>query len=138
MGAPLDTGTFVINSEGHAEDQPIQLPAGTHMLSATYSGDNSYNAPAAATTDNLTVTKATTATGLQASPSTGVTTATQVTLTATISSSSNTAAGPGGTVQFLEGPPPIGRPAPVSPFRAFFCPPPTFARAGGTAAVAVT
>ncbi len=35
---------FVINSFGHAEDQPIQLIGGTHALSATYSGDISYSA----------------------------------------------------------------------------------------------
>src|SRR5260370_32954105 len=96
------------------------------MPSPINPGDNSYTARAAATTDNLTVTKATTATGLQASPSTGVTTATQVTLTATISSSSNSAAGPGRTIQFLYGTPQTRSAATRAAFRRVFCAPPTF------------
>jgi hypothetical protein len=103
--APLDAGTFPINSLGHAEDQPIQLAPGTHNLSASYSGDISYNAPASPTTDTVTVTKATTNTRVVASPST-ITTATAVTLTATIITQSNGAA-PTGTVQFLNGSTPI-------------------------------
>ncbi|MBA0087620.1 MAG: Ig-like domain repeat protein, partial [Acidobacteria bacterium Pan2503] len=55
-GSPLDTGTFTINSQGHAEDQPIQLTGGTHTLSATYSGDISYNPITTAVTDMVTVT----------------------------------------------------------------------------------
>jgi len=39
---PLDGGTFALNSEGYTEDVMIQLPGGTHSLSASYSGDNSY------------------------------------------------------------------------------------------------
>lgn len=104
-GSNLDGGTFPVNSEGHTEDQPIQLTPGTHNLSATYSGDNSYNAPGAPTTSTLTVTKATTTTTVAAAPST-ITTATSVTLTATINTQSNGAA-PTGTVQFLNGSTPI-------------------------------
>jgi hypothetical protein len=104
-GAPLDAGTFPINSLGHAEDQPIQLAPGTHTLSATYSADISYNAPASPTTDTVTVTKAATNTQVLASPST-ITTATPVTLTAIIITQSNGAA-PTGTVQFLNGSTPI-------------------------------
>ena len=112
--APLDAGTIPINSEGHAEDQPIQLPAGTHALSATYSGDISYNPPAAATTDNVTVTKATTATATVPSAST-VTSGTPMTLTATITSQSNSVVGPGGTVTFSDGGTQIGSPVNVVP-----------------------
>jgi Pro-kumamolisin, activation domain/Bacterial Ig-like domain (group 3) len=104
-GSPLDAGTFPINSQGHAEDQPIQLLPGTHNLSAAYSGDISYNPPASPTTSALTVTKAATITGVTASPS-GITTATPVTLTATISTQSNGVA-PTGSVQFLNGSTPI-------------------------------
>jgi len=135
-GSPLDTGTFIINSEGHAEDQPIQLPAGTHALSATYSGDNSYNAPATPTTDNLTVTKAITATSTVPSTST-VTSGTPMTLTANITSQSNSAAGPSGTVVFSDGSAQIGT-ATVAPFGAFFCAPSVLACAGGTATLSVS
>ena len=129
---PLDTGTFTINSAGHAEDQPIQLTAGTHALSATYSGDISYNPPAAATTDNVAVTKATTATTTVPSPST-VASGTPMTLTATISSNSNSTAGPSGTVTFSDGGTQIGSPVSVVPAAASVS-----AGASGTAALTWT
>jgi hypothetical protein len=94
---PLDGGSFKVNSEGHAEDQPINLTAGAHTLSASYSGDVSYNA-SGPVTDVLTVTKATTATSLVSSATT-VTTAQPVTLTATIATQSF-GVGPTGTVTF--------------------------------------
>ena len=103
-GNPLDGGSFPVNSEGHAEDQPIQLGAGSHPLTADYSGDNSYNA-SVQIADNLTVTKATTTTGVASLPS-SITSGTMVTLTATISTQSNGVA-PSGTVQFLNGATPI-------------------------------
>ncbi len=99
-GSPLDTGTFVINSAGHAEDQPIQLSGGTNALSATYSGDISYNAVTTPVTDTIVVSKATTQGALAASPSTGVTTATPVTLTATVTAPASGGAGPTGNVAF--------------------------------------
>jgi len=112
-GSPLDQGTFPVNTEGSGEDQPIQLTGGTHTLSAAYSGDISYNAPASATVDTVTVTPAVTATGVGASPTTGVTTATPVTLTATISSQSNSVTGATGNVVFKDGTTTIGTVAAV-------------------------
>ena len=55
-GAPaaLDAGTFALNSSGSAEDFAIQLLGGSHVLSASYSGDNSFNA--SSNTYALTVT----------------------------------------------------------------------------------
>jgi hypothetical protein len=96
-GSPLDGGSFKVNSEGHTEDQPIQLGAGSHALSASYSGDNSYN-PSGPVPDALTVTRATTTTALAANQAT-VTTAQTVTLTATIATQSS-GVGPTGTVTF--------------------------------------
>jgi subtilase family serine protease len=99
-GSPLDAGTFGINSAGHAEDQPIQLAAGTHSLSASYSGDISYSA-AGPVADTLTVTKAATAT--QVAPSAvSVVSGGSITLTANVTTNSN-GAGPTGTVQFKNG-----------------------------------
>ena len=112
-GSPLDQGTFPVNSEGSGEDQPIQLTGGSHTLSATYSGDNSYNAPASPTTDAVTVTPAGTSTAVVPSPASGVTTATPVTLTATISSQSNSATGATGNVVFKDGTATIGTVAAV-------------------------
>jgi len=56
-----------VNSAGSGEDQPIQLTGGTHTLSATYSGDISYNAVATGVVDTVMVSKAATATALAAS-----------------------------------------------------------------------
>jgi hypothetical protein len=131
-GAPLDGGTFAINSEGSAEDQPIQLTGGSHTLSATYSGDNSYNAVATAVMDTVTVSPTGTATSLAAAPTTGVTTATPVVLTATISSGSNSATGTTGTVTFFNGSAQIGSPVAVAPIGA------STVGAGGTAALTTT
>jgi hypothetical protein len=39
---PLDGGTFVLNSAGFTEDLTIQLPGGSHQLTATYNGDASF------------------------------------------------------------------------------------------------
>jgi len=101
-GSPLDTGTFIINSQGHAEDQPIQLTGGTHALSATYSGDISYNPVTAAVTDMVTVTPAATTASVSATPN-PVPTNQQVTLSVTVGSQSNSTQGPTGTVTFKDG-----------------------------------
>src|SRR5260370_1985071 len=45
-GGPLDTSPFPVHSAGSGEDQPLKLTGGNHTLSATYSGDISYNAVA--------------------------------------------------------------------------------------------
>jgi hypothetical protein len=58
--APLDGGTFPLNSAGFADDFAIQLPGGTHQLLASYSGDNSFSA--SSNTYSLTVTPARTIT----------------------------------------------------------------------------
>jgi subtilase family serine protease len=133
-GTPPGTaaGTFTINSAGHAENQPIQLTGGVHNLSATYSGDISYNAVTTAVTDSVTVSPTATATSLAASPTTGVTTATPVVLTATISSASNSATGTTGTVTFFNGGTQIGSPVAVTPIGA------STVGAGGAAALTTT
>ncbi len=41
---PLDAGTFPLNSSGYAEDLPIQLAGGAHLLTANYPGDSSFGA----------------------------------------------------------------------------------------------
>jgi hypothetical protein len=98
-GQPLKdfsgSSTTKLNSIGIAEDQPVQLPGGTHSLVATYAGDNSYNAstsPAKA----ISITAATTTVAI--SPSTA-TPATAVTLIAKVNTNSS-GAGPTGSVVF--------------------------------------
>jgi subtilase family serine protease len=112
-GSPLDTGTFVINSAGHAEDQPIQLSGGTNTLSATYSGDISYNAVTTPVADTIVVSKATTVTSL--SPSvTSVSANQSMTLSIAISTQSNSTQGPTGSVTFKDGTTTLGT-SPVAP-----------------------
>jgi hypothetical protein len=54
----LDGGTFTLNSSGFTEDLAVQLLGGTHQLSASYSGDNSFKSSSG--TYALTVTPAAT------------------------------------------------------------------------------
>jgi hypothetical protein len=130
---PLDAGTFKIDSFGSAEDQPIQLTGGAHALSATYSGDLSYNAVTVPVLDNLTVTKAVTGTATVPSVST-VASGTPMTLTANITApASNSVVGTTGTVTFSDGTTQIGGPVNVVPFGASFNGP-----AGGTAVLTWT
>ena len=114
-GTPPGTGagTFTINSLGHAENQPIQLTGGTHNLSATYSGDISYNPVTTAVTDTVTVSQAATATSISPS-ATSVTSNQSITLSVAISTQSNSAVGPTGNVTFMDGTATIGT-APLTP-----------------------
>ena len=46
-----------LNRHGFFEDQPIQLPAGSHSIVAAYAGDNSYTA-STSPADAISITKA--------------------------------------------------------------------------------
>ncbi len=61
-------GTYTLNSQGYAEDQPIQLPAGQYNFVAKYAGDNSYN-PNTSPTVPISITQAPTTTTLSGMPS---------------------------------------------------------------------
>jgi hypothetical protein len=98
------SSTARLNDRGFIEDQPIQLGPGTHPISATYTADaaSSYNSNASSNSLSITVTQATTST--QATPSlSSITSGTIVTLTALVTSRSNSSQGPTGTVQFMNG-----------------------------------
>jgi hypothetical protein len=106
-------GTFTLNSQGHTENQPIQLVPGAHTLSATYSGDSSYSKPTNPTAVMVSVTQAATTTTVKSNVTT-ITSGGSVTLTATVStqSSGDAPGAPGGKllgtpVQFLSGTTPI-------------------------------
>lgn len=107
---PLDGGTFQLNAGGYFEDQPIQLPAGPHSISASYGGDNSFNA-SGPVSSMITVTPAPTTAAVSANP-TAVSAGTPVTLTATVSTQSNATANasqePTRTVLFLVNGSPLG------------------------------
>ena len=93
-----------LNDRGFIEDQPIQLNVGVHPITAAYTADanSSYNSSTTTNTLSVTITQAATTTALVGSPSSIVSGAT-VTLTATVSSRSNSARGPTGTIQFSNG-----------------------------------
>jgi len=105
-----------LNDRGFIEDQPIQLNVGAHSIAASYSADagSSYNSNSTSNTLSVTITQAATTTAVTSSV-TSITSGGSVTLTATVSSQSNSAQGPSGTVQFMNGSSTIGVPATCTP-----------------------
>jgi len=110
VGAPSDNapGTYNLNSQGHAEDQFIQLPVGTNTLVASYVPypigpgpclGQSY-CTSTSTADSITISQATSTTTVTGPGSTPPNT--PVTLTATVSTGSFGLA-PTGTVTFSNG-----------------------------------
>jgi Pro-kumamolisin, activation domain/Bacterial Ig-like domain (group 3) len=97
-GAPVDGGTFTLNSLGYLEDQTIQLSGGVNSLQAGYAGDNSFNTSAPAV-DAITITPAPTT---MATPAIygSVAVGSQLLLQITVQSS-GTGAAPTGTVSFF-------------------------------------
>ncbi len=86
-------------NQGLVEDAYVQLPGGTHKLLATYtSGDSNYQS-GPSNTVTVTITPAATALQVTSNLST-ITSGQTVTLTALVSSGSNSSQGPTGTVQF--------------------------------------
>jgi hypothetical protein len=63
-GTPIDGGIFRLNSISNTEDQTRSLAAGTHVITAAYSGDASFNA-STSSSFTLNITKAPTASTLQ-------------------------------------------------------------------------
>jgi hypothetical protein len=100
------TNTASLNNLGLLEDQPIQLPGGSHSIVATYAGDNSYNG-STSPADTLTISTATTATVLTPGATT-VQPNQGITLSVAISSQSNSTLGPTGNVTFKDGTATIG------------------------------
>ena len=98
-GQPLNdfsgSNSVKLSSLGIAEDQPVQLPAGTHALAASYSGDNSFNG-SSSPTNTITVTADTT--HVTISPSIART-GSPVTIIAKVNTNSS-GAGPTGSVVF--------------------------------------
>jgi Pro-kumamolisin, activation domain/Bacterial Ig-like domain (group 3) len=64
-GAPLDGGTFRLNSTSDTEDQTTALAPGVHTLAAAYAGDASFNASQSAPV-TLTIVQAQTTSSLTA------------------------------------------------------------------------
>ncbi len=98
------TNTAQLNNAGFLEDQPIQLPASAaaQNITASYSGDNSYNAQPNSNVLALTITKATTSLSAITAPTQPVNLNASFALSTTVLTSSNGAA-PTGAVTFLDG-----------------------------------
>jgi hypothetical protein len=99
-GTPNATNAPKLNNQGIAEDQPIQLPVGSHSIAATYAGDPNYQT-STSNTLSVTVAKASTTTTVASSVGT-ISSGATVTLTALVTTPSN-GAGPTGTVTFTNG-----------------------------------
>jgi hypothetical protein len=67
-GAFLDGGIFRLNSTSNTEDQSRSLTPGTHVITASYSGDASFN-PSTSSPLVITITKGQTTSLLQVTPS---------------------------------------------------------------------
>jgi hypothetical protein len=98
------TNVATLNDRGFIEDQPVQLPAGTYSLSATYTAaaTSSYNSNTASNTVAVTITQAPTVTTIGTTPP-SVVPGGSITLGATVASQSNSSVGPTGTVTFKNG-----------------------------------
>ncbi len=98
------SGVFALNSEGYFEEDGLLLPGGTHRISASYPGDNSY-IPSLGTY-SLTVTPA--ATQISA-PSVGspLVAGKQYPISVSVTTQVNQGAIPGGTITFYDGTTPI-------------------------------
>jgi pro-kumamolisin-like protein/Big-like domain-containing protein len=100
---PPNSGVFTLNSLGFTEDQPVQFPGGTNIITATYSGDSSFAASASPTTYTLNVTAAPTrlpAPYISFSPSL---VGTPVTIGTFLITNLLAGAAPTGTISFYDG-----------------------------------
>jgi hypothetical protein len=94
------TGSFALNSQGYAEFQSIQLVGGSHQLTASYPGDNSYGPSSGSY--NLTVTPATTqiaAPGIYGPVIAGI----SVSFSTIVTTNLYSVAEPTGTITFYDG-----------------------------------
>lgn len=94
-------GSYTLNSQGYAEDQPIQQSPGTYNFVANYAGDNSYTASASAIVPITIIPGPTTTSFVYTTPAWGI-----LNFTASVATESNGAA-PTGTVQFMNGTTPM-------------------------------
>jgi hypothetical protein len=113
---PNATNIANLNDRGFVEDQPIQLSVGTHPITATYTAaaGSSYTSQSSSNTVTVTITQATTSTSVN-SNTFSVVSGGSVTLTASVSSQSDSQQGPTGTVQFLNGGSNLGTAAACTP-----------------------
>jgi hypothetical protein len=99
-GKAMATDTTSLNNQGFAEDQPINVNAGTYSITATYSGDKNYAAASTAEPFSLTLTPVSTTTTVTTNPS-SVTSGGSAMLTAIVGTNSG-GIGPTGKVNFTD------------------------------------
>ncbi len=104
-------GSYTLNSQGYAEDQPIQLSPGLYNFVASYGGDNSYQ-PSNSPTLPITIAEALTNTGISGLPGSAVA-GTQISILVTLQTTSNGLA-PTGTIQLMNIGAPLGSSVPVT------------------------
>jgi len=104
----------ISNEGGLVEDLNVQLPGGSHSITAAYSGDANYSATASNTL-SVTISPATTTTQVASSISVLPAGGGSVTLAAAVGSNSNSVQGPTGTIQFQNGSTNIGAPVTCTP-----------------------
>ena len=114
---PNATSIANLNDRGFIEDQPIQLNVGVHPITANYTANasSSYTSQANSNTVTVTITQATTTTVLTPSSLSVPAGGGPVTLSAKVNTSSNSAQGPTGTVQFFSGSTSLGAAANCTP-----------------------
>jgi hypothetical protein len=98
-------GSYTLNSQGYAEDQPIQMSGGHYNFVASYAGDNSYNA-STSPTDAVTITTATTTMDISVQPTNTFASGQTAYLQSYVYTHSN-AAPLGGTVTYYMGSTPL-------------------------------
>ncbi|HWY07373.1 MAG TPA: Ig-like domain-containing protein, partial [Candidatus Acidoferrales bacterium] len=103
-----------VSNQGLVEDDSVQLPAGSHSIVASYSGDGNYSA-GTSNTLSVTITKAATTTVVASSLGVLPAGGGSVTLTVVVGSASNSSQGPTGTIQFQNGSTNIGSPVSCTP-----------------------
>jgi hypothetical protein len=109
---PLDGGTFTLNSDGFTEDQTIQLASGSHVLSANYSGDNSFGVSNA--TYSLTVAAAPTVLTIQPFTTNPAVAGMPFQLLVSGTTQAPSGVAPGGSVIFFDGTIQLGGPVAVT------------------------
>ncbi len=101
-------GHYTLNTQGYAEDQPIQLSPSVYSFIGAYAGDSSYNS-SVSNPLQVTITAGQTSTSMSGVPTSTIVSGTSVTVTGVISTTSNGAA-PSGTLQLLNNGTPLGNP----------------------------
>lgn len=113
-------GSIALNSKGEGElvsggystyGAAICLPVGTHSITATYSGDNSFSTSSTNTPLSIVITKAIPSVYFGSGGSVNIITGQQLTMVGWVKGNGPTL--PTGTVQFLDGSTPIGVPVSI-------------------------